>query len=115
MSIMLKKYYSLKRSDFMPKTIHSHYTTGAKNYDKREQDRNYFFEVQWMKDRIKESKKSRGKELLDIGCGTGTHLKYLQDEYNCTGFDLHQEMIDVAKKKLKKALNYSKQIWLVLI
>lgn len=89
----------------MPKTIHSQYTTDAKGYDNREQDRNYFFEVQWIKDRIKDVKKSKSKELLDIGCGTGTHLQFFQEEYDCTGFDLHQEMIDVAKKKLNKNVN----------
>jgi len=89
----------------MPRTIHTQYTKGAKNYDSKEQDRSYFYEVQWIKDRVKEVKKSRGKKLLDIGCGTGTHLEFLQDDYDCTGFDLHQEMVDVAKKKLKKKVD----------
>jgi ubiquinone/menaquinone biosynthesis C-methylase UbiE len=86
----------------MPKTNHLQYTKGAKDYDDKEQDRNYFFEVEWLRDRINEVKKSKGNHLLDVGCGTGTHLKYLQDDYVCTGFDLHQEMIHVAKRKLKK-------------
>ena len=38
--------------------------------------------------------------LLDVGCGTGTHLQYLKDDFNCTGIDFHQEMINLARRKL---------------
>lgn len=76
------------------------YTLNAHKYDKNEQDRSYFAEVRDINDRINEVKTSKGKDLLDIGCGTGTHLVYLQKKYNCTGFDLHQEMLNIAKKKL---------------
>ena len=84
---------------------HDNYTKRAHKYDAMEQDRGYIWEVRDIKDRIKEVKKSKGKDLLDVGCGTGTHLLYLQDDFNCTGFDLHQEMINVARKKLKKKVN----------
>ncbi len=51
----------------------------------------------------KEIKKyTLGKELLDVGCGTGEHLKHLKG-YKITGLDLNKEMLNVAKKKLPKA------------
>ena len=50
-------------------------------------------------------KKSKGKTLLDVGCGTATHLSLLQDKYSCSGIDLHKEMIAVARKKLKKKVD----------
>jgi len=83
---------------------HDNYTIRAKKYDIVHQDRNCVWEVRDLKDIIKKVKKSRGKELLDVGCGTGTHLSYLQKDFSCTGIDLHKEMLKIAKKKLKKSV-----------
>jgi ubiquinone/menaquinone biosynthesis C-methylase UbiE len=52
---------------------------------------------------IKKYKKSSGIELLDVACGTGSHLLYLQDKFNCTGVDINAEMLSVAKKKVQNA------------
>ena len=52
---------------------------------------------------IKKYKKIPGNQLLDIACGTGTHLFYLQDKFSCTGIDLNNEILDIARKKVKKA------------
>ena len=38
--------------------------------------------------------------LLDLGCGTGTNLVYLEKHYDVEGIDLSVEMIRIAKKKL---------------
>ncbi len=44
-----------------------------------------------------------GMNVLDIGCGTGAHLKLYQNQ-NCNvyGIDLSEAMFNVAKKKLGK-------------
>jgi len=42
-----------------------------------------------------------GNDLLEIACGTGEHLKYLNKKYNCLGIDLNQGMLNVAKNKVK--------------
>jgi len=81
------------------------YSRKAHRYDEIEQDRNYLVEVRELKERIKENKKSRGKRLLDVGCGTGPHLFYLKNDFLCTGIDLNKQMLDVAKKKLKRKVN----------
>ncbi len=41
-----------------------------------------------------------GTSLLDIGCGTGGHLLYLQKSYSCVGIDKSLEMLEVAREKL---------------
>ena len=43
------------------------------------------------------------KTLLDVGCGTGEHLKYLSGHFLCTGLDISEEMISKAKKKVPNA------------
>jgi len=52
---------------------------------------------------IKRYKQSNGIELLDVACGTGSHLFYFQDKFTCTGIDINSEMIKIAKKKVKNA------------
>ncbi|MFW9810604.1 MAG: class I SAM-dependent DNA methyltransferase [Candidatus Thorarchaeota archaeon] len=48
---------------------------------------------------IQRFKKSRGNSLLDVACGTGTHIKHLKDWYHPTGLDLVESMLEVAKEK----------------
>lgn len=38
--------------------------------------------------------------LLEIACGTGRFLEFLQDEYQVTGVDLSEPMLKVAKQRL---------------
>lgn len=40
------------------------------------------------------------KTLLDVGCGTGGHLRYLQEPFECTGADPSAAMLQVARRKL---------------
>lgn len=42
---------------------------------------------------------SGGKTLLDVACGTGGHIKYLQDHFQVSGVDLSESMLGVARKK----------------
>ncbi|MQA07472.1 MAG: methyltransferase domain-containing protein [Pseudonocardiaceae bacterium] len=38
--------------------------------------------------------------LLDIACGTGSHLRYFAEEFDCTGLDISEEMLDLARKNV---------------
>lgn len=75
------------------------YETLAKYYDAIYELKDYEGESKILKQLIKQYKKSVGKELLDIACGTGVHLSFLKKEFTCTGTDLNAGMIAVAKKK----------------
>jgi predicted TPR repeat methyltransferase len=46
---------------------------------------------------------SKGNNLLELGCGTGTILQAFADGYSLTGLDLSQPMLDVAAEKIPNA------------
>lgn len=39
------------------------------------------------------------RRLLDIACGTGTHIKYFRGRYNVSGLDLSPQMLQIAKEQ----------------
>lgn len=43
-------------------------------------------------------KKTGNDRLLDIGCGTGQHLRYLENVYSCVGVDANYGMLQRARK-----------------
>lgn len=54
-----------------------------------------------VKSLIRRYKRSGGIELLDVGCGTGKDLLYLKDRFRCTGLDVSDAMLKVARKDVK--------------
>lgn len=72
----------------------------AENYDLIYHWKDYKTEADAIKDLIVKYKKSDGKTLLDVGCGTGMHIKYFKDDFSCTGIDINNEMVEVAKSKV---------------
>ena len=63
----------------------------------------YDREARILKRIISRHKASKGKALLDAGCGTGGHLRSLANDYDCTGLDLYEGMLRVARKNAPKA------------
>lgn len=63
--------------------------------------KNYKKEVDEIYKLIAEYKKSNGKDLLEVACGTGRHLQYFKQKFFCTGTDINQGILNVAKKKIK--------------
>lgn len=76
----------------------------AKYYDLIYFDKDYKTESKIIKKLIQKYKKSRGKELLDVACGTGHHLEYLKSDFSCIGIDINNEMLNEAKQKVKKVI-----------
>lgn len=73
------------------------YSAMARYYDLFYKNKKYNVEVEFLKEVIKNK-----KTILDAGCGTGNHIKLLEEEgYVCDGLDASQEMVDITKSKIK--------------
>jgi SAM-dependent methyltransferase len=77
------------------------YNRSAIIYDAiyRSQGKDYAAEARKICALVGQQKLSNGKSLLDVACGTGNHLAYLQQDFNVEGLDNSQEMLDVARNK----------------
>ncbi len=73
----------------------------ARYYDIIYINKNYRTEVAEILEIVTKLKKSKGNSLLDVACGTGKHIEYLQHNFSCTGIDLSQDLLDVVGSKLK--------------
>jgi SAM-dependent methyltransferase len=47
--------------------------------------------------------KPDAKNVLELGCGTGSILKHLQDTYEVSGLDISGKMLSVARKKVPRS------------
>jgi ubiquinone/menaquinone biosynthesis C-methylase UbiE len=65
--------------------------------------KDYQKEANNVKDIIKKYEKKHPKNLLDVGCGTGEHLRHLSKDFQCTGIDINPIIIKTAKKKVPNA------------
>jgi SAM-dependent methyltransferase len=50
--------------------------------------------------------KPDAKNVLELGCGTGSILKRLQDAYEVSGLDISGKMLSVARKKVPRSKLY---------
>src|SRR3989338_3363014 len=70
----------------------------AKYYDLIYDDKDYKHEAQEVLQLIRKYKKSKGNKLLEVACGSGKHLQYLKNEFECMGLDLNKDILNIAKK-----------------
>ncbi len=82
-------------------------TVFGKNYSKYYnllyKDKDYKGEIEYIHEKLINKNLGRGsfKNILDIGCGTGRHLKYFKNMgFDVGGIDLSENMIGKAKKHL---------------
>lgn len=75
-------------------------------YDIFNKDRNYEREMRFIFRMV-----NNRKRVLDLGCGTGTHMNILENVgYIVDGIDLSENMVELAKTKVKKAHIYKANI-----
>jgi ubiquinone/menaquinone biosynthesis C-methylase UbiE len=73
----------------------------AKYYDRIYSFKDYLDEAVRLQNLIIKYSESGGNSLLDVACGTGLHLKYLKDDFSCTGVDVSKSMLKIARKNAK--------------
>lgn len=79
------------------------YNDLAEYYDLFYDDNDYKRQALEIKELIDKYKKSEGNELLDVGCGTGMHLKFLENDFECTGLDINKPVLDIAKRETESS------------
>jgi ubiquinone/menaquinone biosynthesis C-methylase UbiE len=73
----------------------------ARYYDLIYSFKDYRKEVVRIKALISKYRKSEGKDLLDVACGTGHHLNYLKEEFSCMGVDISNDILEIARNNVK--------------
>lgn len=73
----------------------------AKYYDRLHSFRDYLDEAVRLQNIIIKYSPKEPITLLDVACGTGLHLKHLQDDFTCTGIDISKDMLKIARKNTK--------------
>jgi len=77
------------------------YTQSAKYYDSlyRALGKDYAQEALRIEQIVSDRCRSGGKTLLDIGCGTGKHIEFLRNHFECEGLDVDRTMLDIARDR----------------
>lgn len=81
------------------------YKALAYEYDDFYRNKDYPREVAFITHFLKQK---GARSLLDVGCGTGTHMALLEKQgFQVAGLDLNAEMLQVAKSKVKGKLHHA--------
>jgi SAM-dependent methyltransferase len=59
----------------------------------------YIPEAKFIKKMVKRYKKTKGDELLDVGCGGGHHDLFLKKDFKVVGIDKNEKMLELAKRR----------------
>jgi SAM-dependent methyltransferase len=75
------------------------FTESQEIYDAIYSWKDYAGEAERLRALIAEYKRSPGIALLDVACGTGGHIPYLQDDFAVEGLDLDPGMLAIARAR----------------
>jgi len=76
------------------------YDESALLYDAIYSFKDYQKEASIVRDLVERNKRTPGKRLLDVGCGTGSHLAYLRQHFDVEGLDITLRFLEVARERL---------------
>ncbi len=79
------------------------YTDLARYYDRIYHAKDYQADSDAIERIVAKVRRSSGNRLLDVGCGTGSHMKCLSARWDCTGIDNQEAMLEVARAKVPSA------------
>ncbi len=79
------------------------YKKFATYYDKIYENVDYEGESEFINWAVKKHKTSPGIDLLDVACGTGSHALILKTNFNVTGVDINENMLEIAREKVPEA------------
>lgn len=77
-----------------------YYKLSAEYYDRVYSFKNYDAETQKLQSIFKKHTSTQIKTLLEVACGTGNYLQFLQNQYTVEGLDISPNMVKEAQKKL---------------
>ncbi|MGO8950550.1 MAG: class I SAM-dependent methyltransferase [Ktedonobacterales bacterium] len=75
------------------------FTKSQRFYDAIYAWKDYAEEARRLKQFIATHRRSAGRALLDVACGTGGHVPYLRDTFDYEGLDLDPEMLALARHR----------------
>jgi ubiquinone/menaquinone biosynthesis C-methylase UbiE len=75
------------------------FTKSAAFYDAIYGEKDYAHESQIVHDLIGQHKRSDGSTLLDVACGTGRHITFLQPFYAIWGLDIEPGLLAIARQR----------------
>lgn len=77
------------------------YANNGRYYDLVYGRKDYEKETEVVERLITKFKINNGNKLLDIGCGTGEHLRFMSKKFDCIGLDINPDLLRIASKKNK--------------
>src|SRR3989304_5524281 len=75
------------------------YKRSAVYYDAIYSFKNYQKEAEKVHSLVQQHKRSSGRTLPAVACGTGVHLAFLKDHYEVQGLDATPDMLKTARQK----------------
>jgi ubiquinone/menaquinone biosynthesis C-methylase UbiE len=82
------------------------FEVSASYYDAiyRAAGKDYAAEADRVHEIVQSNRRSSGRRLLDVACGTGGHVQYLKRHYDIEGVDLSAEMLEIARRRYPELL-----------
>ena len=68
--------------------------------------KDYAAESMGLQQMIRRHNKSKGKDFLDVACGTGRHISFLKSSFHAEGLDLDRNLLAIAKRRNRRVRFY---------